>query len=95
MRITNSDLEYLAKRINEVTGNNIEPWTRENGRSRANIGTYYISGAYGGVELVQMVSVGGGVDAISKDGHDTKRKLHSFMTAYLAGFNAGNGRKLE
>ena len=91
MKVTNSDLESLVDRINEATGNKKEAWDKTGERSKANVGTYYIDGAYGGVMLAQMVNVGGGIDTISRDGYGTKKELYTFMTAYLLGFNIGKG----
>lgn len=49
MRIRLADLEFLVERINIITGNNTESYTKdENGKYTANIGNYYLSGAYGG-----------------------------------------------
>jgi len=86
-RINKSDLESLVKRINEKTGNSVERFKKVDGKHRSIPGHYYISGAYGGVELLQLCSEGGAVSSISHDGHDTKRKLYDFMRAFLDGLN--------
>jgi hypothetical protein len=87
-RITNAQLENLVKRINEAKGYATEAYTRTEGRSKANINTYYIEGAYGGVKLVQIVTEGGGIRSISNS-YGTKRHLYDFMQAYLAGIWEG------
>ena len=85
-RITNKDIESLCNRINEITGDKLEPWTKnKDGVLRANIGNYHISGAYGGVMLHKMVTEGGGVTAISTTGYGTKRELYTWMTAFIHG----------
>lgn len=96
-RITQKDLEYLVKRINEVTDSPTEPYTRNEkeddreGRINvgftANIGNYHLDYAYGGVKLVRMVNDGGGIEEISRDGFGTKRQLYSWLQAFLAGLN--------
>ena len=92
-RITQKDLEYLVKRINEVTGSPISTCTkRVDDRGSAfghqyswNIGNYHLDYAYGGVKLSQMVSEGGGITNISDMGYGTKRELYNWMRAFLAG----------
>ena len=87
MRITQKDLENIIKRLNKVTGNPAEPWTRRDGRNVANIGNYHIGSAYGGVQFLQMVTEGGGVKDIFR-GYSTKRELYNLICAYLEGIVA-------
>ena len=85
-RITNKDLVDACKRINQITGANPEPYTKgSDGKYRANIGTYYIDGAYGGKALHKMVSEGGGVSDVFGCGHITKRELYERMHAFIRG----------
>ena len=85
-RITNRHLESLVDRINKSTNNSLTPWNVTPGKQyTANIGSYYIDGAYGGVKLVQMVNTGGGIRDISQQGFGTKRELYNFMRAFLSG----------
>ena len=88
-RTTQKQLDYLVNRINEVTGSPKAPYRQTKDGYRANHGNYHIDSAYGGVQLVRMCSEGGGVSPVSRDGFGTKRQLHAFMTAFLAGFQAG------
>lgn len=91
-RITKDDLERLVERINKATGSPLEPWTRrEDGRLKANVGNYYLSGAYGGVKLERVCSDSGGCDDISTDGFGTKRQLYTWMRAFLAGLAVKEG----
>lgn len=88
-RITQKDLEYLVKRINEVTDSPMKSWTQTGkGRFTANVGNYHLDYAYGGVKLGRMVSEGGGVTNISDMGFGTKRELYNWMRAFLAGHEA-------
>tara|TARA_R100000808_G_scaffold5508_2_gene16721 strand:+ start:1525 stop:1824 length:300 start_codon:yes stop_codon:yes gene_type:complete len=85
-RITRKNLDNLCDHLNKLTGNNIEPWTQdENGRNKANIGTYYISGAYGGWELCQLVNESGGASDVLSSGHVPARELFNLIHAYLKG----------
>ena len=85
-RITNADLKNDVDLINETTGSPLKPWTRDdNGRNKANIGNYHISGAYGGVCLHQIVNESGGVRDVFSCGHIPKRELHNQMRAFLRG----------
>ena len=91
-RITKDDLERLAKRINKATGSPLEPWSKdEHGKLKANVGNYYLSGAYGGVKLERVCSESGGCDDISTDGFGTKRQLYTWMHAFLAGVAVQGG----
>lgn len=85
-RIKNADLQYMVDRLNVLTGHEKAPWDQET--RKANIGTYYIDGAYGGVKLVQIASDTGGVRTISHDGYGTKRELYTFLQGMLSGLGA-------
>jgi hypothetical protein len=85
-RITQKDLEYLVLELNRSTGKPIEPYTKQSdGSFKSNTGCYILDYAYGGVALNKLVTDGGGVMRISKDGYGTKRQLHDFIVAILTG----------
>lgn len=87
-RITQKDLEYLVKRINEVTKSPTEPYTRPtqaDNSFKSNIGNYHLDYAYGGVKLVRMVNPHGGITEISDGGFGTRRELYNWMRAFLNG----------
>jgi hypothetical protein len=98
-RITNSDLEAVCRRINRtVNGTDEMPvWSpaqltgdgHTNLASRANIGVFYIDGAYGGVALYRIMNEGGGVTDVFNVGHVPKRELRNLMFAYIEGLDAG------
>ena len=89
MRITDKHLDGMVNRLNELTGNPDTSYTKIDGKLKANIGNYHVSGAYGGVELHQMMNEGGGVNVISRNGYGTKRQLYDFLTAFIAGIELG------
>ena len=90
-RITNRDLEAVVRRINTLAGTPQEPW-KPNGpisagsgnQYVAQIGCYFLSGAYGGYSLVQMCRDGGGERTIL-GGHMPKRELYERMHAFIRG----------
>jgi len=85
-RITQKDLEHLVSRINRALNRPETPYGKdENGKFKANLGNFHISGAYGGVALEEIQTDGGGVRRISTDGYGTKRQLYTWMTAFLSG----------
>lgn len=85
-RITDKNLDGLAATLNRITDSPMTAYTRgEDGKSRANIGHYHISHAYGGVCLHRMCNEGGGVTTPLSSGHVRKRALYDAMHAYLAG----------
>jgi hypothetical protein len=88
-RIRQSDLEHYAGLINQATNSPMEEWTRDDtGKLTANVGNYYISGAYGGVSLYRNVGPGGGSTEVFNSGHIPKRDLYNRMRGYLAGLEA-------
>ena len=88
-RITDKDLEAVARRINLAMGTPDLPWApRDGGGMRANIGNFHLSHAYGGVALHQMQTEGGGVSDIFGC-HMPKRELYDRMHAFLRGVEAG------
>ena len=85
-RITQKDLERIVLRINRALNRPETPYGKdENGRFKANLGNFHISGAYGGVALEEVQTDGGGVRRVSTDGYGTKRQLYTWMTAFLSG----------
>ena len=95
-RIRQSDLEYLAGLINQATNSPMETLTRdETGKLTANVGNYYISGAYGGVSLHRNVNLRGACTDVFNCGHVPKRDLYNRMRAYLAGIEDSNALFLE
>ena len=85
-RITMSQLEYLVKEINEVTGNKIEPYTKnKDGSYTTNIGNYHLQGAYGGLQLQQMHNKGGAITTPLGSGFNTKKEMYYKLDAFLMG----------
>lgn len=87
MRITQTDLENVANRINDITGNSKEGWVKGKGST---IGNYHISYAYGGADLHQFSNKGGGVRSIFSS-HMPKRELYDRMQAYISGLLDNKG----
>jgi hypothetical protein len=85
MRVTDKQLQAMVDRLNRLTGNPAEPWTRgEDGRNRANLGNYHLSFAYGGVDAHQMTNEGGGVRSLTGR-HGTRRELETFFCGMMQG----------
>ncbi len=85
-RITNRNLEAVVARINRTFNEKEEAYTREpDGTFHANIGTFTLDGAYGGVALFRIMNEGGGVTDVLRTGHTTKRNLYDQLFAFLAG----------
>jgi hypothetical protein len=86
MRITQKDLEAVVNRINAVTKSPPTSYTKtKDGKYKANIGNYHLSGAYGGVSLHRMHNSSGGVEDVFSCGHTTKRDLYNRMQSFLLG----------
>ena len=85
MKVTKKDLTATIDRLNRVTNSPETPWKRVDGRNVAQIGNYHLSEAYGGYELCQMMSEGGGVSDTLKSGHVPKKELYNLIHAFLRG----------
>lgn len=81
-RITQKMLEARCEYLNKLTNN---PATYRDDSGVINVGHYYISGAYGGVNLVQVVNNSGGCRDVISYGHIPKRELYGLINAYIAG----------
>lgn len=88
-QITLKDLEAVCKRINVATNSPIEPWVKIDGKLTAQIGCYYLSGAYGGYNLERICNEGGGVNNVFGSGFMPKRELYERMQAFLTGYSEG------
>ena len=85
-------LKMLGRRIsllNDMTGAAQEPYQTErdaDGRPIANVGTYYISGAYGGHRLERMTKGGGATDISPRL---NRSALADWINAYIDGIEIG------
>lgn len=84
-RITRAHLDSKAATINSMRGAPSEPSRMVDGKYRANVGNYHISGAYGGYCLHRMCNESGGVSDVFNCGHIPARQLAALMSAYTAG----------
>jgi hypothetical protein len=91
-----SDLNGAVRGLNRIAGFSEEEAdaplnTRgEDGVYRAMVGRYVLQGAYGGLQLQQIVNEGGGVRSITS-GYGTKREVYHLIHAYREGMAAGRG----
>ena len=85
-RINEKDLDAVIGRINEITGNAKEPYSKQDdGTVKANVGNYHLDCSYGGYALSQMVNESGGIRRVIHSGFTTKRNLYNLMQSYLSG----------
>ena len=84
-RITRAHLDAKAATINSMRGAPSEPSRMVEGKYRANVGNYHISGSYGGYCLHRMCNESGGVSDVFDCGHIPARQLAALMSAYIAG----------
>jgi len=72
--------------LNSITKANPEPYTRlENGQLKSNVGTFYLSGAYGGFCVNRVVNESGGVSMPIWNGHIPARDAYERISAFIAG----------
>lgn len=85
-RVTEKMLNQRIDYLNRLTNSPTEPWSHdESGKMKANIGHFYLSGAYGGVCLHRMMSDSGGVSTPLGQGHRPKRELFDQLCAFIDG----------
>tara|TARA_R100001377_G_scaffold49465_1_gene28683 strand:- start:207 stop:494 length:288 start_codon:yes stop_codon:yes gene_type:complete len=85
-RVTEKQLEYKVKLINEITNSPLEPYTKnDEGKYKSNIGNYHLSHAYGGVQLHKMCNDGGGISTPLNTGYTTKKELYVALNSFLIG----------
>lgn len=82
-RITEAHIQAIVDRINRITNSPAEPYIN----SKAQLGNYHISHAYGGVCLHRMSNTDGGVSSPLSTGHIPKRELANLMQAFISGLN--------
>ena len=80
MRVTIGELELLCNKINEEAKQNTVAF--EN--NQWNVGTYYISRAYGGNKLLRVDNTSGGSEEVTY-GYVSKRELRDRMLVILEG----------
>ena len=85
MKITLNDLNKKIDYLNEITNNNKESYTFGKG---SNIGSYYLSMAYGGHKLEQIVNKGGGCKDVLFTGYTTKKHLYYNICSYILGIES-------
>lgn len=85
--ITKENLERAVMYLNKIAGTPEKPWEQKDGKMVANIGCYFLDGAYGGYKIVQMVNESGGERSITQ-GYLPKRELYNLIHAYKDGFLA-------
>ena len=83
-RITEKQLKGSIEYLNKITGHSLESYSNTGGKFKANVGTYYLNCAYGGYQLVQIVTDGGGIRTIT-GGFCPKRELYYLIRAYIDG----------
>lgn len=88
--ITLKMLESSVNRINTMTNNPIESYSKIDDKYTANIGNYHLSGAYGGYALHRMHNQNGGVQDVFQCGHVSKRDLLNRIQAFINGYSAAD-----
>jgi hypothetical protein len=90
-RITSKTLKARIETINTMLGNNPAPYTKgDDGKLVANIGTLYLSGAYGGYCVNKIVTDGGGVTTPIWEGHIPAREAYDRICAFMRGLDYRN-----
>lgn len=93
-RITETDLNGVAARINRMTGSPLTPYHKDtSGQQVRHPGCYYISYEYSGVALRQILACGGEADVFG--GPMLKRQLYNHMHSFIKGYEAHQYREAK
>ncbi len=90
-RITQAHLKAKIATLNRMMGKPEQPYQDErdqDGRLVPNVGTFMLSGAYGGYSVHRMCQGGGAADVLSI-GHVKARELADLLSAYMRGIYDG------
>jgi hypothetical protein len=91
-RITDKHLAGLLARLNRLAGTPLEYCTKQaDGSITINVGHFHIARAYGGCQLVQTVTTGGGIRTVIGSGFVPKRAIYDLAYAYLRGLEDSKG----
>ena len=83
-RITQKDVDYQLKRLNDLTNNPTSTW--ENGKHT--IGNIHTVGQYGYTTIMQTVNDGGGCHSLASG--LTKREAYQWVRAAIEGIYLKN-----
>jgi hypothetical protein len=83
-RITKKTLQARVETINHILGVADSPYTRAGDKLTPNVGTFHLSGAYGGYCVFRVCENGGGATPIWH-GHIPAREAYDRMSAFIAG----------
>lgn len=89
--VTFKFLEAQVFRLNRATGSPEQPYVS----SKAQIGCYHLSGAYGGYALHRMENESGGISDVFRSGHMPKRDLSNRISAMLVGVESWPSAPLQ
>ena len=85
MRITKKHINHLVTKLNILLGQDAEPYsTDKDGNLVANVGTFYVGGAYGGFQLERIVSTGGAV-SVPYEYRGTQRETYLYLKGIIYG----------
>lgn len=93
--ITKDMLDGIVCRLNTLTNNPLEPYTRIEGRYVVNVGHYQLDYAYGGVQLEQINNDASGTRTVSTCGYVSKPTLYNWISAYIRGIETGSGNNFH
>jgi hypothetical protein len=83
--ITEKALQAQVDRLNKITNSPLKPYELKDGKYIAQVGNYYLDGAYGGWQLARMMSEGGSITDVLRTGHISKRDLYNRLAAFISG----------
>jgi hypothetical protein len=79
MSITKKVLRDKVDLINRLTNSPVE-----------GVGSYQLSSAYGGYDLLQIVSESGAIESAFNKGYVTGRQLEYLLTGFITGLSVNN-----
>lgn len=90
MRVTKKLLKQKVYNLNSMMGEKTEAYSKtDDGRFRANPGTYVLDMAYGGYRLGRICNEGGGESNVLYAGYMKAGECAILIDAYVAGLRDG------
>jgi hypothetical protein len=82
-RITNEQIDGVIELLNETLDRPRNPWTRNKGKNKGNVGNFHVYSAYGGYGLHEIVNESGAAKGVIELG--SKRVLFEGVHLLLKG----------
>jgi hypothetical protein len=88
-RVTLAFVEAQLDRLNTLAGTPLTPCDPHSTAVKWQKGNYHLNSGYNGWCVVQVTSLSGGIEIVSKNGYCSLRENSIFLQAFIDGFTHG------